>query len=379
MIVIFVLVVSSIPRIVCEVLHSLQLDESAPVWKVMDSHGKITVVLHWDQRPVGAPPLKELSPDSRGPGPPPKPSRIVVHGKGENQLHHGHSSPQHVALATSTTVSNEGKKETLINNVPRGGSAGGRHQSNLGPHPAGGHPFTHGPQITVIDHDDDMGHELKFAHSHRSPGLSRQGSSVESTGTVHIHTPECCAYGSHVHIARGGSPNEVTECDFHCCALHETGGKIHINKSVATSPIQDSELRRSINKGAHVRFLDAEPGSEHQDGDVESSESDNETTFEDSKTEKFLLLMDHLSIEQKRHLTIKDIGLILERLSSKIVDVEKLDRERESTDCYNWTIKATIRGDDLQDLGVVYNGNYYALSEHPGYKDSSNGTCKDPE
>lgn len=59
-------------------------------------------------------------------------------------------------------------------------------------------------------------------------------------------------------------------------------------------------------------------------------------------SEKFLLLIDQLSVDQKRHLSIKDIGIILERLSSKILDVERLDRESESDDCYNWTIKVKI-------------------------------------
>lgn len=59
-------------------------------------------------------------------------------------------------------------------------------------------------------------------------------------------------------------------------------------------------------------------------------------------SEKFLLLIDQLSVDQKRHLSIKDIGIILERLSSKILDVERLDRESESDDCYNWTIKVNI-------------------------------------
>lgn len=88
-------------------------------------------------------------------------------------------------------------------------------------------------------------------------------------------------------------------------------------------------------------------------------------------SEKFLLLIDQLSVDQKRHLNIKDIGIILERLSAKIVDVERLDRESESDDCYNWTMKATIRGEALRELGVIYNGNYYAISEHPGYKEEN--------
>lgn len=114
--------------------------------------------------------------------------------------------------------------------------------------------------------------------------------------------------------------------------------------------------------------------------DHDSSESDNEATVEEQVTsEKFLLLIDQLSVEQKRHLTIKDIGVILERLSSKIVDVERLDRESESEDCYNWTIKATIRGDVLRELGVIYNGNYYAISEHPGYREDGEDNQEEVE
>ena len=59
------------------------------------------------------------------------------------------------------------------------------------------------------------------------------------------------------------------------------------------------------------------------------------------------------------------------------MDVERLDRESESDDCYNWTIKATIRGDVLRELGVIYNGNYYAISEHPGYKEESEENRED--
>lgn len=169
---------------------------------------------------------------------------------------------------------------------------------------------------------------------------------------------------------------------------------------MATSPIQDSlstspqqhpssamsdGSRRAagVPKG-HVRFLDiAEGGHRHTHvPDHESSESETENTMMEDDTvttEKFLLLIDQLSVDQKRHLTIKDIGIILERLSSKILDVERLDRESESDDCYNWTIKATIRGDVLRELGVIYNGNYYAICEHPGYKEESEETREEVE
>lgn len=29
--------------------------------------------------------------------------------------------------------------------------------------------------------------------------------------------------------------------------------------------------------------------------------------------------------------------------------------------------KATIKGEVLRELGVIYNGNFYAISEHPNY------------
>jgi len=55
-------------------------------------------------------------------------------------------------------------------------------------------------------------------------------------------------------------------------------------------------------------------------------------------------------MEQPQHLSIKDIGIILERLNSKIIDVERLDRAAEGSDTHNWTLKATIRGDVMREL-----------------------------
>ena len=76
---------------------------------------------------------------------------------------------------------------------------------------------------------------------------------------------------------------------------------------------------------------------------------------------------DQLSAEQPHHLSIKDIGIILDRLSSKIIDVVMLERQIEDSHTRNWTIKATIRGQVMRELGVIYNSNYYAISEHPSF------------
>lgn len=319
----------------------------------MDNKGRVTVVLHWDQR------------------------QHKAGGSGEGGLgtatSSGSATPKkQSSLVIQTSVDSTGKKETLINDVypPR---------------------YTASPQITVINHDDLSSSPATATGSGYSR-LSKQGSSFESN-TIHVHTPECA---DHAHqpasSSRAGSPgNNTSECDFHCCALHEEGRKIAVHKSVATSPILDSlstspqQHPSSISDGSrraagvpkgHVRFLDIEGcTSQHpRHSEHDSSESEPEHTVMEEETvttEKFLLLIDQLSVDQKRHLTIKDIGIILERLSSKILDVERLDRESEGEDCYNWTIKATIRGDVLRELGVIYNGNYYAISEHPGYKEES--------
>ncbi|XP_023011662.2 DNA fragmentation factor-related protein 2 isoform X1 [Leptinotarsa decemlineata] len=325
--------ISAIPKIVCETIHALELHDETPSWKIMDNKGRVTVVLHWDQR----------SGPSRAPSETPSPAP-------------GKFSPSKrppLVIQTGTG----GKKETIINDV-------------YVPAPAQPQPRYASPQITVINHDD-----IKPVHR-----LSKQGSSLESA-TIHIHTSECA---HHAHMPRAGSPqsNGAIECDFHCCALHEEGRKIAVHKSVATSPIQDTQQTSPQPPSRHVRFLDIEGDGYGGQSEHESSESETENTVMEDEavtSEKFLLLIDQLSVDQKRHLSIRDIGVILDRLSSKILDVERLDRESESDDCFNWTIKATIRGDIMRDLGVIYNGNYYAISEHPGYKEENEGVMEEAE
>lgn len=118
-------------------------------------------------------------------------------------------------------------------------------------------------------------------------------------------------------------------------------------------------------KGAkYVRFSDIEAAKAA--AAANGSDSEETETTDEQLCERYLLLVDQLSAEQQRHLNIKDIGSILERLSTKVVDVEKLEREKETEDCYNWVIKGTVKG-DLREIGVIYNGQYYGITEHPGY------------
>ena len=47
--------------------------------------------------------------------------------------------------------------------------------------------------------------------------------------------------------------------------------------------------------------------------------------------------------------------------------MDQLERQIEDSSTRNWTIKATIRGQVMRELGVIYNSNYYAISEHPNF------------
>ncbi|XP_018348193.1 PREDICTED: uncharacterized protein LOC108752077 isoform X1 [Trachymyrmex septentrionalis] len=400
--------ISAIPKIVCETIHALELHDETPSWKIMDNKGRVTVVLHWDQRSSSSSQVQQQQSKA---GPDAQTSKYSPTKKADLS---GAQRPSLVIQTSLDKLSYDGKATHLPGEI-----APTRYTS---------------PRITVINHDDMQQQPMQ---SHIPGRLVKQGTNSFDSTTIHIHTPEC---SNHIHqpVARNGSPvngadgGAIGECDFHCCALHEEGRRIAVHKSVATSPIQDAQhaqyqhphhphqqqqqqtqtqtpspqppsslsdgtKRPGLSKG-HVRFRDTadeESSSRlagavthfhlhhnhhHQEHDSSESETEN-TMMEDEfvTSEKFLLLIDQLTVDQKHHLSIKDIGIILERLSSKILDVERLDRESESEECYNWTIKALIRGDVLRELGVIYNGNYYAISEHPGYKEESEENNEDNE
>ncbi|XP_074106055.1 DNA fragmentation factor-related protein 2 isoform X2 [Cotesia typhae] len=405
--------ISAIPKIVCETIHALELHDETPSWKIMDNKGRVTVVLHWDQRSSGSGSQTQQPGGQQAKSTDPSSSKYSPTKKADLG-----GPNQRPSLVIQTSLDKLGYDKGHPELVP---------------------PRYASPQITVINHDDMVqksftspssygtGPGAASAHSHSgiTGRLVKQGTnSFESSSTIHIHTPEC-SNRIHQPVTRNGSPvngtdgNNTNECDFHCCALHEEGRRIAVHKSVATSPIQDQHAvqrdqhqqqtqtqtpspqppsslsdgtRRTGMVKGHVRFRDTADDesprnsgfhmhhNNHQEHDSSESETEN-TIMEDEivTSEKFLLLIDQLTVDQKHHLSIKDIGIILERLSSKILDVERLDRESESEECYNWTIKAIIRGDVLRELGVIYNGNYYAISEHPGYKEESEENNEDNE
>ncbi len=310
----------------------------------MDNKGRITVVLHWDQRSQK---VEKLLNALQTDGP-----------KGKK--------PQSILKDKSTSFETP---ESIM-----------KKEADVRPQD----PLLHPHQLPYVSFDSMRPPAAFF----KEPQFSRflKAGSFENAN-LHRHTIECTSGTHNVVDIRPGSPHGNGECDFHCCVLHEEGRKIAVTRNVATSPIHQGSTS-SIGDGPkksskNVRFLDVEehhpivPSEDENDNQSNSSETDTDTTTtlteEEGVTEKFLLLVD----EQKRHLSIKDIGVILERLSSKIIDVERLDRENENNDCRNWTIKATIRGDGLEELGLIYAGRYYEISEHPGYKDGVSNNFND--
>ncbi|CAG7817799.1 unnamed protein product [Allacma fusca] len=389
---------SSIPKIVCEAISCLDLQDEVPSWKIMESRGRITIVLNWDQRP----PTHEQKIGQRGI---PLPSGKFVH-----------QPPQPPGIRT--IVTKDGKLETIINDFAHShghGSAAGTPSNGTG------HVST--PSITIYhDESTDTNNKNKGGgvcrYDYTSRGLPRQGSSSLESSTnaaVHVHTLECTQRGLYEsHCSRSHSPPEPSTCDFHCCALHEEGRKIQVHKAVATSPIDPSMFENQGSRssthyqtllkpgppshGHHVRFKDngnnggsknKSPNHQHQIQieipTITSSSSEDSETETQSLMERKILKMLQLTTTDLQapptastssssskgkasskpygHLTIKDIGIILERLSNKVLDVEYLSREFNN-DLIIWNIRATVLGEC--NCGVVYNGKYYSINENGG-------------
>ncbi|EFN85650.1 Cell death activator CIDE-B [Harpegnathos saltator] len=333
--------ISAIPKIVCETIHALELHDETPSWKIMDNKGRVTVVLHWDQRSSSSSQVQQQQSKS---GQDAQTSKYSPTKKADLS---GAQRPSLVIQTSLDKLGYDGKGAHLPGEI-----ASTRYTS---------------PRITVINHDDMQ----QPAHSHAMPSrLVKQGTNSFDSTTIHIHTPEC---SNHIHqpVARNGSPVNGADGD----------GTKRPGLSKGHVRFRDTADEESSSRLAGASFhLHHHHHNHHQEHDSSESETEN-TIMEDEivTSEKFLLLIDQLTVDQKHHLSIKDIGIILERLSSKILDVERLDRESESEECYNWTIKAIIRGDVLRELGVIYNGNYYAISEHPGYKEESEENNEDNE
>lgn len=342
---------SAIPGLVSEALNKLEASDKLPNWKVADNNGVITVVLSWDTRDrmTGSPiPDTDLDLEVRLMGLTPEATDKQHHLQPESPQKRPAQSPPILKTSQSSQYSSM-QQQPISSQSPS--TRAKLHLDGL--MTAKLQRITPVPEIQHSFYGDSNGLRLEY-----------------DTDSDEDKTDQ------------PSPPHDHTHCDFHCSALHR---QIQIKKSVATSPITESipslymrsdlpssghhlyhhpQPSRKATTGKYVRFQD-EPTRQTSAG----SDSETETTDREDEQlcERYLLLVDPLSIGHERHLSIKDIGSILERLSCKIVDVDKLERESETADCYNWVIRALIRGESLREIGVVYNGQYFGIIEHPGY------------
>ncbi|XP_054165415.1 uncharacterized protein LOC128962985 [Oppia nitens] len=318
--------INAIPKIVCDALRTLELVNVPPTWSIRDDKGNVTVVLNWDQKERFRKGTDYAEPTSW---------RVEIH---PTQPSDAQSYPT-TSIPFSSTASTSRAKVSLDGLQQR--------------------PITKTLPFRTLSTDEE---EDDFER-------------IEQLSPTH------------------DLDHDHSLCDFHCAALHRGGGHISVTRSAATSPVQEGISipilgaglsssaesieamratgaipKKSSTVKGHVRFMDTEP-TRIEISNNNNSESESETTEREDEQvcERYLLLVDQLSMEHKKHLNIKDIGVILERLSSKIIDIDKLEREKESQDTHNWVIKATIRGEVLREVGIIYNGHYYCIAEHPGY------------
>ena len=360
---------SAIPGLVSDALNKLEASDKLPNWKVSDNNGIISVVLSWDTRdrttdsPLPDGDIELLTVDQTG--------STFTHGPGVGGIHRQASplSGQHLQPDQSV-------KRTSAQSPPIL-----KHTTSVAPSSG-----VHGLTSTSIPRGnliglEDLASQFSTVTSSRiaRPEILPEIQTSFYTGTGETLAMEYDTDSDEDKTDQASPTHDHNHCDFHCSGIHR-----HIKKivtSVATSPISEAIAPfppalvprdgRSITPTSrrpgskNVRFQDLEQMKKSNG----SEESDTETTDreEEQLCERYLLLVDQLAIGHERHLTVKDIGCILEKLSTKIVDVDKLERERESSDCHNWVIRALIRGESLREIGVVYNSQYFGIIEHPGY------------
>ncbi|XP_046644075.1 uncharacterized protein LOC124329109 isoform X2 [Daphnia pulicaria] len=361
-----------LPRVVCDALTTLNIYHEPPFWKIVDNQDKITLVLHWNQR------------SDRGYHPNVKPTysqdfpnaRFDYNNKVPMFASHSLTGASSILKdSVAATISDKEIVDSQPINVKQSAftaSAGATFKSTL----RDCNVVSGACSNVVVAHDSQAANHVAISGSSKDPQLLR--SSASSAAFQH----------------------DLNKCEFHCGSLHDRGRSIqsaecHRHRIHSMSKILKSthvhfcdDGTNVINDGVESRSsLAASRSQQHQENASGSEmEQDSSNTIEDDfenensvTTEKLLLLTDQLCNDKHKHLTIFDLGVILERLKTKIIDVHRLEREREDLRCFRWTINATIRGEILRDLGVLYNGNYYSISESPLLSDPLSGFRDDEE
>lgn len=288
---------SAIPGLVSEALNKLEDSDKLPNWKVADNNGIITVLLSWDTRersgsPLMDPDIDDLEQDIRY-TPEPRASSSATAAE---QLAKGRMGDAQATSSPSQMIKRPAQSPPILkmpgssSSYPVISSNGSTHVPRVPFHLEGLTAHIPSAVLPEIRHSFYMG-------SGEIGSLDYD----EDTDSDEDKTDQ-------------GSPNrEHSHCDFHCSAIHR---QIQLKKSVATSPIQETApLMFNIRSrepmppaarrtgGKFVRFQDLELKSkslDSQDSDTETTEREDEQLYE-----RYLLLVDQLSIGHEKHLSIK--------------------------------------------------------------------------
>lgn len=375
---------SAIPQIVCDTINSLKLANRSPAWSIRDDQGCITVTLQWQHCDNKIKYINEFD----------EPSWKLS------------SQPSYAQYGDKVYSSTFPRPSRTSRQSYESYLRGARNLGTLAAYRLA-LPYNKtlsADDFSFIDRADDLSsaHDLTSYCDFHCSLLHREGGSIKvskSVGTSPtldftsrnispISTTTMATMTTMATTATATNAGSITVMPFDAKVTTTTTATLMMNNAAVANIAQDSIKT----KKGHVRFMDIETNDNNNNlerntahpikpnislmglinGQVDmasSSESETETTERDDEQycERYLLLVDQLTANHKKHLSIKDIGIILERLKSKIIDIDKLERDKENIDCYNWFIKAIIKGDMLREIGVLYNGQYYSLMEHPGY------------
>jgi len=388
---------TAIPRVVCEALNLLEIRTEPPFWKLIDNRGRITLVLHWELPPNNR--VRYVEPNhnqsqsqpSTGAAGCGSSSSVPPELRIKTVPLHANEEVVTVVSEDGTTVTTlkSGRMETLINHIqqPSSSSSSIRKSESSASTPAVGgststsrHQHQHQHQHNADEcefHCGSLHEEGRSIQGAESRSRSRT-TSVSSGGKSNVHV--------RFHDSlEGASSAPTTTMTMTSGSSSSSTGTKRESKSLHSKSVRNAPNEKKVEKVEKQEKQEKEEKEEKQEESSESElEPESSNTIEDDleagvTTEKLLMLTDQLTADQRKHLTILDLGVILERLRAKIIDVERLEREREGPGCFRWMIKATIRGDILRDLGVLYNGNYYSISEHPGLAYAATGFEDDDE
>ena len=352
-----------IPDAVNEALSTLKIYRLPSFWKVVSNRGRITVVLHWDHcsvekklKAAAASAVNKFRSENNTCN-----RRIITNNQSCSGL--DMQNEKHKTVAARNSFPDHER------NIQDGSFADYKSKLN-------GHSGL--PEERTRECDDKYKHNCPDEHQHsvskkcefHCGSLHEKGRSILSGEKSHhqIRLKTKSLSQNHAQSFEGNTIDEST-----VTAAHQSA-RVKFVPGCSNNESDELSLK-SAHPSLSSQLASKERGQTNESERLQTPDQDDGDSEDSGTSEKVLFLIDQTLNDQHSHLTIFDLGVIFERLKSKIIDVHRLEREIHYEDpcSYRWNIQATIRGDVLRELGVLYNGNYYSISEAIRRDQSANG------